>query len=265
MKSNFIWINGEFVRQQDAEVDVFAPTRQTSHLVFEDIRCFETDCGPAIFRLGDHLEQFLEAIRARGYNAQYSVDDLCDTVHRTLTYNNIREGSIRPAMYLNDSDGHSQKLAVAAWAWPAFSERENEEWGFDEAISLNSSRIPEQAALFLIEDQKIYTPPSAIFGNQVIRDSVITLARDLSIPVFEQPLTREWLYRADEVFLSTMVAEVKPVCEVDGHAMGMKFEKQQCPGPVTRALQSTFFETTRGRGRRSVEWLDWVWASFVGL
>jgi branched-chain amino acid aminotransferase len=127
MKPNFIWINGEFVPHEEADVDVFSPTRQTSHLVFEDIRCFDTPEGPAVFRLGDHVEQFLEAIRARGYDAQYNVDDLCNTVHRTLTFNNIREGSIRPAMFLNTVNDDVPKLAVAAWAWPAFTERENEE------------------------------------------------------------------------------------------------------------------------------------------
>jgi len=260
MKSNFIWINGEFVPHEDADVNVFAPTRQTSHLVFEDIRCFETDWGPAVFRLGDHVQQFLEAIRSRGYNAHYSVDDLCNTVHRTLTFNNIREGSIRPAMYLNGGNDDIPKLAVATWSWPAFTEHESEEWGFKKAIALNSGKIPERAALFLVDDQKIYTPPSAVFGNRVIRDSVITLAQDLGIPVFEQPLSREWLQRADEVFLSTVVAEITPVREVDGHP-----SQTECPGPITHSLQSAFFETTRGRGRRSAEWLEWVWSSFVGL
>jgi len=260
MKPNFIWINGEFVPHEEAEVDVFAPTRQTSHLVFEDIRCFETDCGPAIFRLGDHLEQFLEAIRARGYDAHYSLDDLCNTVHRTLTYNNIREGSIRPAMYLNEEHHDVPKLAVATWAWPAFTALENEEWGFKKAVGMNSGDIPERAALFLVDGQKIYTPPSAIFGNQVIRKSVITLAQDLGIPVFVQPLSRAWLYRADEVFLSTTVAEITPVREVDGRAIGVSV-----PGPMTHALQTTLFETTRGRGRRSMEWLESVWNSYVGL
>lgn len=259
MKPNFIWINGEFVPCEEAEVDVFAPTRQTSHLVFEDIRCYDTLDGPAVFRLGDHLEQFLEAIRARGYDARYDVDDLSNTVYRTLTFNGVREGSIRPAMYLNDGHHDIPKLAVATWPWPAFTEQENE-WGFKKAITMNSGQIPERAALFLVDGQKIYTPPSEIFGNHVIRDSVMTLARDLGIPVFVQPLSREWLYRAEEVFLSTTVAEITPVREVDGRALSAAV-----PGPVTHALQSNFFETTRGRGRRSMEWLEWVWGSFVGM
>ena len=260
MKPNFIWINGEFVPQEDAEVDVFAPTRQTSHLVFEDIRCYDTPDGPAVFRLGDHLEQFLGAIRARGYDVRYDVDDLCDTVYRTVTYNGVREGSIRPAMYINDEHNDIPKLAIAAWSWPAFTAHENEEWGFKKAIGMNSGSIPERAALFLVDDQKIFTPPTEIFGNRVIRDSVIILANDLGIPVFVQPLSRDWLYRAEEVFLSTVVAEVTPVREVDGRAIGTAV-----PGPVTHALQAAFFETTRGRGRRSSEWLEWVWGSFVGL
>ena len=260
MRPNFIWINGEFVLREDADVDVFAPTRQTSYLVFEDIRCFDTPDGPAVFRLGDHLEQFLEAIRARGYDVKYDMHDLCDTVYRTIAYNGIREGSVRPAMYLNGEHMDTPKVVVATWSWPAFTEQENEEWGFKKAVSMNSGSIPERAALFLVDNQKIYTPPSEIFGNQVIRHSVITLANDLGIPVFVQPLSREWLYRADEVFLSTVVAEVTPVREVDGRPIGA-----ECPGPVTNALQNAFFETTRGRGRRSSEWLEWVWGSFVGL
>ena len=104
--------------------------------------------------------------------------------------------------------------------------------------------------------QPTYDP----FDPQVIRDSVITLAQDLGVPVFIQPLSREWLYRADEVFLSTTIAEVIPVRDVDGRAIGT-----DCPGPFTHDLQSAFFETTRGRGRRSSEWLEWVWGSFVGM
>ncbi len=260
MKPNFIWINGEFVPCEDAEVDVFAPTRQTSHLVFEDIRCFDTPDGPAVFRLGDHLEQFLGAIRARGYDVRYDMDDLCDTVYRTITYNGIREGSIRPAMYLNDQATDIPKLAVATWAWPAFTARDNEDWGFKKAVAMSSGKIPESAALFLVDDHKIYTPPSEIFGNRVIRDSVSTLARDLGFSVHVQPLSREWLYRADEVFLSTTVAEITPVKEIDGRVAAANV-----PGPVTSALQSAFFETTRGRGRRSMEWLEWVWNSYVGM
>lgn len=259
MNSNFVWINGEFIPCEDAEVDVCSPSRQTPRLVFEDIRCFDTPDGPAVFRLNDHLEQFLEAIRARGYDAQYDVDDLCDTVYRTITYNGVREGSIRPAMFLNDEHTDIPKLAVAAWAWPAFTD-EDAEWGFKKAVAMNSGAIPERAALFLVDGGKIYTPPSAIFGNHVIRDSVITLARDLGIPAFVQPLSREWLYRADEVFLSTTVAEVTPVREIDG-----RVATADVPGPITNALQAAFFETTRGRGRRSSEWLEWVWGSFVGL
>ncbi|NJN44123.1 MAG: hypothetical protein HC806_04905 [Anaerolineae bacterium] len=161
---------------------------------------------------------------------------------------------------MNDGTNDVPKLAVGAWAWPAFTEHENVEWGFKKAIALNSGNIPERAALFLVDDQKIYTPPTSIFGNQVIRDSVITLATDLGLPVYVQPLSREWLYRADEVFLSTVVAEVTPVREVDGRHF-----QNDCPGPITHALQSAFFETTRGRGSRSAEWLDRVWGSFVGI
>ncbi|MFQ5616952.1 MAG: aminotransferase class IV [Anaerolineales bacterium] len=268
MKSNFIWINGDFIHHEEAGVDILAPTRPNRGMVFEDIRCYETAAGPAVFRLEDHLEAFLDAIRAMGYNVSYSLETLCDTVHRTLTYNGVREGNIRPAIYVSkgdtvdansSGDGDAPVLAVAAWEWPHFAGQEADGWGFEDAVILNAGDL-EKFALFMVRENTITTSPSAQFGNRIKRDSVITLARDLGYVVVEQPISRSQLYQANEVFVSTTIADIKPVREFDSHPIN-----NGRVGPITRKLQTAFFETARGRGRRSVEWLDWVWSSFVGL
>ncbi|GEM_PF-3727910 len=260
MKSNFIWVEGELVSEEHAPQDIFAPARSNHNMLFADITCIETAFGPAIFRLEDHLEQFLEATRSMGYPVYYSVEDLCDTVHRTLTFNRVRTGNIRPAVcWQTGTTAQSEPpvFAIATWEWPYSVARQPETAAH--SISLNQG-IPDNVALFVVQDGRIFTPPSTRFGNKVTRDSIITLARDLGYTVVEQPLTPPQVYQAGEVFISETITEIKAVREVDSHPIG-----EGAPGPVTQALQSALHDTLQGYGRRSQEWLDWVWCSFVGL
>ena len=69
--------------------------------------------------------------------------------------------------------------------------------------------------------------------------------------VHEGPLIRSDLYLADEVFMTGTAAEVTPVRAIDDHEIGP-------PGPVTKAIQSTFFEVVRGRDERWTRWLEYA-------
>ncbi len=60
MKSDFIWMDGELVPYEDATVHLITPTLHYGIGVFEGIRCYKTPQGPAVFRLRDHLERFLD-------------------------------------------------------------------------------------------------------------------------------------------------------------------------------------------------------------
>jgi branched-chain amino acid aminotransferase len=128
--------------------------------------------------------------------------------------------------------------------------------GFDEAIMLDPEGYVAECSgenLFLVRNGVIYTPPRATILEGITRDAVITLAMDLGIPVVEEPVSRDQLYIADEVFLCGTAAEVVPVREIDFRRIG-KTNK----GPVTDALQQIFFQTVRGDGPRSPVWLDYV-------
>ena len=128
--------------------------------------------------------------------------------------------------------------------------------GFDEAIMLDPSGLLAECSgenLFVVRSGKLYTSQSATILEGITRDSVITLARDLGYEVVEQPISRDQLYIADEVFLTGTAAECVAVREIDFRIIG-----SGKMGPVTRAIQKTFFETARGTGKRSAEWLDYV-------
>jgi len=128
--------------------------------------------------------------------------------------------------------------------------------GFDEAIMLDPEGYVAECSgenLFMVRDGVIYTPPRATILEGITRDSVIALAADLGIPVVEEPISRDQLYIADEVFLCGTAAEVVPVREIDFRRVG------NCnKGPITAAIQKLFFQTVRGDGPRSPVWLDYV-------
>jgi len=129
--------------------------------------------------------------------------------------------------------------------------------GFDEGIGLDShGHVSEGSAenIFLIKDRVLITPPfTASVLPGITRNSVMVIARDLGYEVREHNIPREFLYIADEVFFTGSAAEISPVAEIDGLAVGTGRR-----GPITRELQEAFFEIVTGRSRDKFGWLTYV-------
>jgi len=127
--------------------------------------------------------------------------------------------------------------------------------GFAEGIGLSvDGNVSEGAGenLFVVRDNVIYTPglANAILQG-ITRDTVITLARTHGFEVREQALPREFLYLADEVFLTGSAAEITPVRSVDRITVGAGKR-----GPVTEVLQSAFFGLFDGKTEDKWGWLE---------
>ena len=129
--------------------------------------------------------------------------------------------------------------------------------GYDEAIMLDTEGYISEASgenIFLIRNDTIYTTPlgSSILGG-ITRATLIDLARERGYIVEEQRYTRDFLYVADEIFMTGTAAEVTPVREVDDRTIGAGE-----PGPITTALQTAYFDTVKGRTDGHSEWLTVV-------
>jgi branched-chain amino acid aminotransferase len=130
--------------------------------------------------------------------------------------------------------------------------------GYDEAIMLGvDGRISECTGenLFIVRDGVVVTPPTSEAGalSGVTLATVVHIARDLGYPVSFEALRRDDLYVADEAFLTGTAAEVVPIHSVDDRVVG-----DGGPGPVTRALQSTYFRAVRGELPQYEGWLTRV-------
>jgi branched-chain amino acid aminotransferase len=140
------------------------------------------------------------------------------------------------------------------YATGILAKREAKSLGFDEAIMLDTEGYCAEGSgenLFIVRDGKIKTAPLTCVLPGITRDTVMRLALESGIPIEEQRFTRDELYIADEAFFTGTAAEVTPIREVDGRAIG-KGE----PGPVTKALQEKFFAVVQGRDPRHAGWLD---------
>ncbi len=128
--------------------------------------------------------------------------------------------------------------------------------GFDEAILLDPQGYVAECTgenIFVVQKGVIYTPPTMAILEGITRDSLIKLAGDLGYRLVEQPISRDQLYIADEVFVSGTAAECIGLREIDFRVIGAGKT-----GPVTKALQHAFHAAIHGDHPRSAEWLDYV-------
>ena len=129
--------------------------------------------------------------------------------------------------------------------------------GYSEGIALDKAGYVSEGSgenIFIVRDGKIVTPPAgASVLPGITRDTVITLAGDLGIPVVEQVVPRELLYVADEVFFSGTAAEITPIRSIDRITIG-----EGRRGPVAEALQNEFFAIVNGTKPDRYGWLSAV-------
>jgi len=141
MRSDFIWMNGELVPYEQATVHFITPTLHYGVGVFEGIRCYSTPKGPGVFRLGEHLERFLDLIHILGIqNFPYTVEDLRQATHLTIRENGFKECYIRPLMYLKgpmglNLDRSEPQVGIAAWEWGPYLGEEAKETGVHMMVS----------------------------------------------------------------------------------------------------------------------------------
>jgi len=129
---------------------------------------------------------------------------------------------------------------------------------YAEGIALDPAGFLSEGSgqnLFLVRDEQVTTPPlssSALAG--ITRECVLTIARDLGIPIREETQPREALYIADEVFFSGTAAEITPIRSVDKITIG-----EGTRGPITTMIQKRFFDIIQGRKPDTHGWLTYVY------
>ena len=133
--NKFIWKNGSFEKWEETSVHILSHTIHYGTGVFEGLRAYKTEKGPAIFRLDDHTNRLFDAASQISLKIPYSATELNKVQKEIFIKNNLDEGYIRPIVFLgNESLGIratelSVNVAVAAWEWPSYMDPEAKEKG----------------------------------------------------------------------------------------------------------------------------------------
>ena len=303
--AKYVWFDDGLKEAAQASVPVINAGLHYGYTVFEGIRCYATDRGPAVLRMEEHVHRLLDSAQIVGFrDLPWDRDYLIEAINKTILANKFSACYIRPVIYLDGAmnlvvDSGKPRLLIAVWEWTAFlgeeakdrgiraniasftrlhpniamtkakvagnyvssilAKTESQRAGFDEAIMLDPQGYVAECTgenLFIARDGKIYTPPRGAILEGITRDSLIILARDLGYKVMEEPISRDQLYIADEVFVCGTAAEVIGLREIDFRTIS-----SGKAGPITRALQKAFDELTSGCHARSVEWLSLVTTS----
>ncbi|HSQ08672.1 MAG TPA: branched-chain amino acid transaminase [Chromatiaceae bacterium] len=125
--------------------------------------------------------------------------------------------------------------------------------GYDEALLLDSEGYVMEGSgenIFIVRDGILYTPDLTSALDGITRKTVMALADELGLKVIEKRNTRDEVYTADEAFFTGTAAEVTPIREVDGRAIGAGGR-----GPITERLQTLYFDQVHGRRDEHPHWL----------
>ncbi|MBL8109006.1 MAG: branched-chain amino acid transaminase [Anaerolineales bacterium] len=149
MESKFIWSDGKLVEYEIATVHMLTPAMHYGAAVFEGIRAYKTDKGPAVFRLREHAERLLESAEIMGFrNLPYTVDDVVNGAKETVRANGFDECYIRPLLYLSGGawnlniDAGKPALMIAVWQWANYLGEESLAKGIRANISSYTRHHP---------------------------------------------------------------------------------------------------------------------------
>jgi len=303
MESKFIWMNGEMVPFEKATIHMLTPALHYGAAVFEGIRAYNTDKGPAVFRLKEHIERLLDSARVLGFREfPWTVDQVSEAIRETVRVNGFKDCYIRPLMYLDGGgwnlnvDSGKPSLAIAVWEWNNYlgdealekgiranissftrhhpnvmmtkakisgnyansilAKTESQRLGFEEAIMLDPQGYIAECTgenLFVVRHGKIITPSTAPVLEGITRHSIHTIAQDLGYRILEQPISRDQLYIADEVFVCGSAAECIGLSEIDFRKIG-----DGKSGRITREIQNVYHDAIRGKIKKYEGWCDYL-------
>jgi len=121
-----IWMNGELVDWDQANIHVLTHSLHYGMGVFEGIRAYETSAGPGIFRLTDHIERLHNSARIMMMELPYGVDEIVEATKEVVRESGLPSCYIRPIAYYGYGEMGlntlpcSVDVAIACWPWGAY-------------------------------------------------------------------------------------------------------------------------------------------------
>ncbi len=150
MDVDTIWMDGEFVDWEDAQVHVLTHALHYGTGVFEGVRCYDTERGPAIFRWDGHLDRLYQSGQPYDLEVEYDREELTEATLELIRRQDLRSCYIRPITFYGykqlgvSPEGSPSKTAIACWPWGAYLGEEALENGVEVKVSSWRKHAPSQ-------------------------------------------------------------------------------------------------------------------------
>ena len=130
-RDGFIWMDGEWLDWREAKVHVLTHTLHYGMGAFEGVRAYETDHGPAIFKLEEHTKRLFNSTRILGMKIPFDAATLNQAQREVVSKNNLKSAYIRPMCFYGSegmglrADNLKVHTMIAAWEWGAYLGEDN--------------------------------------------------------------------------------------------------------------------------------------------
>ncbi|MEM0476587.1 MAG: aminotransferase class IV [Candidatus Aenigmatarchaeota archaeon] len=273
---NIFYINGKFVKEDEAKISVFDLGLTRAYAVFDFLRTYNGEP----FYLDDHLKRFLNSAKLIGLKHNYNLKTLKNLVLKTLKLNkHLKEANIR--IYLTGGEAkdfitptkasliilitpikkldeklykHGGKLitkiseriipqakTIVYTEGVKFLQEAKRKGGIEVLLLDKNRRILEctTSNFFAVINKKLITPKSGKILEGVTRMVVIKLAKKLKIPVIERDIFYKEIKNFDEAFITATNKEILPIVKIDKIKIG-----KGKVGPLTKILMNEFKKLT---------------------
>ncbi|NRB10769.1 MAG: aminotransferase class IV [Rickettsiaceae bacterium] len=274
--SEYIWLNGEFVKHDEAMIHVLTHSLHYSGAVYEGARAY----NGKVFLLQEHIERLFASAKAMKLNINYSVADIMQITDDVLTKNNLSNAYIRPLVWRGDESinifneklktnimiaavdskpefNNGFKLNISPWrkippqSFPLQCKSSSQyalatvnnnaamSQGFDDSISLDIDDYIAECSvsnIFFAKDKQIVTPKADKFFNGLTRQAVIKMTKNLGFEVIETRLKLQDINKFDCCFLTGTAKEITGVSLIDCGEQKINFANDQ----LTKDLQKEF-------------------------
>jgi branched-chain amino acid aminotransferase len=252
--SDYVWINGKFIRWEDANVHVLTHSLHYAGSVFEGERAY----NGKIFKLLEHSSRLVKSAEYMHLKVNYSVDEISKASEEVLEKNNIKNAYVRPLIWRgaeslglynpvltanllifaqesNPQFTSGLKLKVTPWkkvssdamppqskssahyAMLGISQKIAQDQGYDDCLILDQfDDIAECSTtnIFFGRGNEIVTPIADRFLNGITRQTVIEMAKNMGIKAKEDRLTLEDIGQYDACFATGTSAEIRGISSI---------------------------------------------------
>lgn len=253
--TEWIWMNGEFVRWEDAKIHVLSHVIHYGTSVFEGIRCYATPRGPHVLRLRDHIDRLVNSAKIYRMQMPWGAPEYCEVCLEVIRRNKMEQCYIRPVVYRGYGDVGVNPLncpvesAVAVWDWGAYLGPEALARGVDVCVSTWNRPSPNSLPA-MAKAAANYMNGQLIKMEAVQAGYAEGIALDVNGYVSEGSGENIFLIRNSTVYTPSLGHSVLPGITRDGalkiltEELGLEVRHQAIPREMLYLADEIFFTGT---------------------